>query len=231
MSYYSNPYFISLRNILRKLGVTKFIASLTASRVYEDKFDTALRMHLYSGAVVWDVGANVGLYTKIFSYLVGDKGTVIAFEPSSFNMAKLLEATQALKNVKCLNYALGAEEGSVYIEQGVDELGATSQIKRESHGGIPTQMETAHGIILKGMAAVPNIVKIDVEGYEPDVLSGFFPVLNKYNEVKVIAIEVHFNLLQQRGLSLAPRAMESDLKKHNFQVDWIDKSHIIATRK
>src|SRR5215470_18743038 len=45
--------------------------------------------HISRGQIVYDIGANVGLHTLLFSRLVGDQGQVFAFEPSPDTAALL----------------------------------------------------------------------------------------------------------------------------------------------
>jgi hypothetical protein len=76
---------------------------------------------------------------------------------------------------------------------------------------------------------VPNVVKIDVEGFELEVLSGMKQILAN-RALKAVGIEVHFKLLQERGLTRAPRQMESLLQEAGFLCSWPDSSHIFAVR-
>src|SRR5262245_26946910 len=84
------------------------------------------------GDTIWDVGANVGHYSKVFSETVGSPGLVIAYEPSPHNREALQKVVGCLENVHVMPIALGDVRRAVYIEQGADRLGATSRIRAES---------------------------------------------------------------------------------------------------
>ena len=51
-------------------------------RGYEESFRAAMFSCIRPGDCVWDVGANVGLYSELFAAAVGSAGKVISFEPS-----------------------------------------------------------------------------------------------------------------------------------------------------
>jgi len=224
---YSHPLFIKLRSVLRNLGLTKLLARLLPNRSYEERFDQALINTIEPGFVIWDIGANVGLYTKKFAELVGAAGSVHAFEPSTVNFAKLSEAVQQLSNVKVYNCALGDEEKMISMIQGDDQLGATSRVSLEADGSI--KMRTANELLNTGLPA-PNLVKIDVEGFEAEVLNGFLQTGPLPAAIQYFAIEIHFRLLQDRGIPNAPKEIERKLKASGFDVNWVDASHILATR-
>ena len=55
---------------------------VTGNQTYEARFMRALNARVRPGDVVWDIGANVGMYTQQFAHAVGRSGRVIAFEPA-----------------------------------------------------------------------------------------------------------------------------------------------------
>jgi hypothetical protein len=75
----------------------------------------------------------------------------------------------------------------------------------------------------------PDVVKIDVEGYELEVVEGLSKALSS-GQVRSVFIEVHFALLHGRKLDKAPAAILQRLRQHGFSVRWVDPSHIGARR-
>ncbi|HVI77249.1 MAG TPA: FkbM family methyltransferase, partial [Candidatus Acidoferrum sp.] len=74
----------------------------------------------------------------------------------------------------------------------------------------------------------PTVVKVDVEGYEVEVIRGMHEVLN---HVRALFLEVHFQILEDRGMRLAPATLVRDLKRLGFsKITWPDASHIAAFR-
>jgi tRNA A58 N-methylase Trm61 len=74
-----------------------------------------LRRLIHPGMTVIDVGANIGIYTCFFSNLVGNSGTVIAFEPSSDNFNRLLRSVSTRKNVTPVKAVVGNFTGQTNL--------------------------------------------------------------------------------------------------------------------
>lgn len=75
----------------------------------------------------------------------------------------------------------------------------------------------------------PTFVKIDVEGFELEVVRGMNSLLRSPT-CRSVFIEVHFGLLAQRGQSGAAEAIRKALREMGYTVTWIDASHIQARR-
>jgi len=222
-----------LRNLGRALGLNRLLASLLVGGNYEDQFQVAMLGAIRQGEVVWDVGANVGLYSKKFSDIVGSSGKVFAYEPSPANLQRLNKAVASLANVTVVPVALGEREDVVVLEQGNDPLGATSRIVdktgSESERQVEIQLSTGDRLVSSGAVAIPNVIKIDTEGFELDVLLGLRQTLQE-KCLRMLCVEMHFGLLQERGLSNAPSDIEKLLVSSGFSLAWPDASHIVATR-
>lgn len=223
---------LSVRNMGRRLGLNSFLMLFVSSNSYEDKFNKALLSHVKRNDVVWDVGANLGHYTKLFADLTGPQGEVFAFEPSSQNYERLEANLKDIENVSLLPYGLGDKEETVFFKQGDDELGATSQVldgvALES-GYDQVEIRCGDRLVESDSVGLPNFVKIDVEGFELEVLVGMEEILNS-QELKTLGIEVHFGLLAARGMANAPQKIESLLGKAGLSCSWPDSSHILGIR-
>ena len=232
MSWQTKPWAVALRNVGRSLGLNRWIATCLYGRGYETRYDQAFTACLKPGDVVWDVGANVGYYTRLFAGQVGDGGKVLAFEPSPVNFTRLQQACGALGNVRLYPLGLGREEGSVMFLQGQDELGATSRVVEEAlpqGEAISVAIRRGEGLIQSGEVPPPKAIKIDVEGFELEVLQGLGSALAA-TDLRVIGIEVHFGLLQQRGMGDAPQQIEALLRQYGYRLQWPDTSHLLAIR-
>lgn len=217
------------RRVVRATGLAGPLARLLNGPGYEARYDAALLKAIRPGDVVWDVGANVGHYTSLFAAHVGPSGRVIAFEPSPANFEVLRSRVGVLSNVRTLNYALGASEAIVKFVQGSDDLGATSRIVAVHNKGVAIEVRSAQSLLATTDLQAPNVVKIDVEGHEAAVLEGFGKLLGNPS-LRVVGVEVHFELLQREGRGDAPAAIERLLRHHGYAVVWTDLSHVLATR-
>jgi FkbM family methyltransferase len=229
MSWRTHPIVTQIRTAARKVGLTVFLARILSSHGYETAFEQDLFTEIREGDVIWDVGANVGLYTNKFAHAVGVSGTVFAFEPLPTIAQQLRENVSDIRNVSVNAVALGASCGIMRMQAGVDSLGATSRIVEGPAAAIQIEMLTGDAAVHEGLAACPNVVKIDTEGFELDVLKGMGELLRNPG-LRAIYIEVHFGLLAERGIPNAPAHIEKLLAAQGFRTRWVDPSHLAATR-
>lgn len=231
MSLQTNPVFIGLRNIARKFGLTRPLARLRPKKNYEQAFDDALFSTVRSGDVVWDIGANVGYYTKRFAKAVATDGHVVAFEPFPATAARLLEHMQGETNYSLQRMALGSEDGEVTMQAGADALASTSRVvaATDVKDGVAVRIATGDSLLVGKDIPPPTVLKIDTEGFELEVLRGMTDLLGKH-DVRAVFVEVHFGLLAERGQSKAPAEIEQRLNAAGFITRWVDPSHIAAER-
>ena len=158
MSWRTNPAVLALRTLGRALGLNSRLATLLWGTNYEDRFQVAMLRAIREGDVVWDVGANVGFYSKKFSDIAGSSGKVFAYEPSPSNLQRLHEAVASLRNVTVVPLALGEREDVLVLEQGNDPLGATSRIIdktiEDSERQVTIQVSSGDHLIASGVVAI-----------------------------------------------------------------------------
>jgi len=231
-----SPLLITLRSIARRVGLTRLMSRLYNKPSYEYRFNSAMLGAIHSGDVVWDVGANVGYYTKQFAELVTKSGSVVAFEPVPDCFEKLHKnVSDAESLVKLYNVGLGKGDGSLNFKLGDTPLSPTGRFvdgasMPDINGVVSLPVFTADSLLNRDNLSIPNFVKIDVEGYEEEVVEGMKNILHSA-ECKNVFIEVHFTILELRGKQLAPNRIVNALKASQFQVKWIDSSHLHAYKK
>lgn len=229
----NSPFLINLRSIARSIGITRLIRRLQSNSNYESAFKEAMLAQIHQSDVVWDIGANVGYYTKQFANLVTQSGMVVAFEPVSTCFEQLSKNVEDYRSfVKLYNCGLGKNEGSVNFRLGSDPLSPTGRfIDGESEYSITNTVSlpifSADQLVDKDNLPIPNFVKIDVEGYEGEVIEGMKNIL-KSPCCKHIFIEMHFAILESRKQQLAPSHIVNILKDYQFKIKWIDLSHLHA---
>lgn len=222
-----------VRSFLRRSGVTriayKLYFTVRKSSRYEAQFSDALLETILPGDCVWDVGANIGIYTQKFANRVGTAGKVIAFEPFAAAFGQLCSNVKEFPQVHCVRVALGWEDQNLKVES----LGAANTANSLMHKSDSDQAELIHvktgaKLIEEGLMS-PTILKIDVEGFEEDVLWGFRENLRDSN-CRAIFVEIHYTASSQRGFLRSPSRVVSMLQNLGFRTRWLDSSHLAALR-
>jgi FkbM family methyltransferase len=136
-----------------------------------------LRAHTPTGGVFVDVGANVGTYAMALARQVGESGKVIAIEPHPVTQARLAfnRAASGFTQVVLIAAAAGPADGELLIETDGDNLGASHIVSGKSSGNAIRVPSLRLRRIL-GDAGIYHVdaLKIDIEGFEDRVLTGFF---------------------------------------------------------
>ncbi len=165
--------------------------------------DMAFLLHLLrAGDLFVDVGANIGSYTVLASKLCGAR--THAFEPDP-DTACALQRNIQLNGVERLATvhvcALGSRVGEVAFTVGLDTMNRVSADADNAARRVPlTTLDT----ILAG--AAPTLIKLDVEGYEEEVLGGAHEALHAPS---LLAVETELRsprvdaLLSEAGFSAA----------------------------
>jgi FkbM family methyltransferase len=136
-------------------------------------------------SVVVDVGANIGTHTVQFSQFAPD-GTVISLEPARSTFALLLKNVRNLGNVIPLNIALsnacGIQSFFVASDNAYSGLKDTRQkpILRQELVACHTGDELLSQLL--GERRI-DFIKIDVEGFELQVLQGMQTLIRKHRPV------------------------------------------------
>jgi FkbM family methyltransferase len=141
--------------------------------IYEAEPTKLVKAYLKPGMIVADVGANVGYYSLLALSLVGSSGRVLAFEPAGRPRSRLEAFLRGTDNAEVLNCALGAEAGnaSLYVDRDPSNDTPT-MVASEGGVPVPVRVETLDDCLeARGIDRV-DLLKIDVEGWEPSVLDG-----------------------------------------------------------
>jgi FkbM family methyltransferase len=232
---YANPLLIRIRALAQQLHILRPIVRIyrrILGGAYEQKFRDLLLTNIKEGDLVWDVGANVGLYTKLFVDRVGRDGKVVAFEPSPRAFAQLQSSFATEPNVILQEVALSDFDGEADFF--VAETGSTvtdSLVVRSGNSAfIRTWVKRGDSALNAPALNAPAIIKLDVEGAELEVLKGMTKTLRDPG-LRGVFVEVHFLALARRGMRTAPVEIQEILQQAGFEVVWTDASHIAGLRK
>jgi len=142
------------------------------------------------GDVVFDVGANCGYFTSLFSKLVSFYGEVHAFEPVPETYSLLSKNTLKMNNVRPNNLAIGESRGKAIISYDLnDSEKATlihSSTSKEKHAEV--NVISLDDYVQENNIRKIDFVKCDVEGFELNALKGMKKTLAMH--VPQLSIEV-----------------------------------------
>ena len=141
--------------------------------VYEPMETAVLSGLLRPGDVFVDIGANIGYYTLLASSRVGPRGRVIALEPGRGNLSLLRAnvADNSLANVTIVAAAAGQSAGVLPLYESATNMGDHRLYAVDERDHYDVEVLRLDDLLQKP-AAVPNVVKIDIQGYEYQAMSG-----------------------------------------------------------
>ncbi|MPR35576.1 FkbM family methyltransferase [Salmonirosea aquatica] len=135
-----------------------------------------------------DVGANIGAYTVLASGVAGSKS--IAFEPipSTFaNLARNTNYNNLQEKTRLINCGVGDKEGNITFTNSLDAINHVIQEENYTGSTISVPVDSLDNML----SGIPvQVIKIDVEGYEANVINGATRLL-KNPELKVIIMETN----------------------------------------
>ncbi len=149
------------------------------------------------GAVVWDIGANVGLFAAAASFLAGPEGAVLAVEADGWLANLLRESFRGLPGGRAPVAVLGAAAAGA---NGVADLHVAQRGRAANHlagvagstqaGGVRAVEKVLTVTLdrLLDLFPAPRLVKIDVEGSELDCLRGAARLLREVRPVVVCEV-------------------------------------------
>jgi hypothetical protein len=104
---------LAVINLPRAFLDERIERQLLTTGIWAPPVNGVLDAYLAPGGTFVDVGANIGYFTLVGSLLVGDRGTVIAVEPSTRDLRKLTHhlTLNPCANVTVLSVGAGEADG------------------------------------------------------------------------------------------------------------------------
>ncbi|WP_341913841.1 FkbM family methyltransferase [Ferrovibrio terrae] len=156
-----------------------------------------LEQVLQPAMTVLDIGANIGYYALMELTLIGQRGKLIAVEPSPSNVA-LLRRNLALN---------GYHDIEIHQKAMSDRSGERTFFMSEMsnlntfHNTTDANLHLSGKTIEVQTATVPEIaagrqidlIRMDVEGHEVEVINGLLPAVEKGEQAPMIIFETHLS--------------------------------------
>jgi FkbM family methyltransferase len=196
---------------LNDKGISKEL-TLLASR--EKEHSLILKNELKSGMAALDIGANIGYYSVMMGKIVGGNGKVYAVEPSvsNYHMLNLnLHLNNMEKVVEAFNLGISSRTGTgkFYLSEKsnwhtfypkVHSNDLTESLKDTTPVDVPV-------ITVKDFSAGKrkiDLIRMDIEGYEVEVLDSIAPMLQNNEFSPKILFEVHRSRYDDKEHNMKP---------------------------
>lgn len=173
-------------------------------KVHEDLFNLC-----NEGDVIIDVGTNIGSVLLNFAQRVGSNGFVYGFEPNPFTYDKCLENIKLnnLSNLQVSNIGLGDKRTKAKVIAPYDRNRGGVYIKsinpsddlNQNDDSIYATITTLDSFIHENNIKRISLIKIDVEGYELNVLKGAQGALAQHRPI--LFVEIDDALLRRQDAS------------------------------
>jgi FkbM family methyltransferase len=210
MAGYSDRCIVKRDGVLYDLDLSQGIDFAIYLRMFERETRTVLKELVKPASVVLDIGANIGVHTLLLASLVGPAGRVLAFEPTDYAVKKLRRSlnlnSDLTERVTVFHCFLAATSGhevpdSIYSSWPLTKI----ECLHQKHLGLamPTNAAPARSIdaMLAELGGPPvHLVKIDVDGFESEVLRGATALLRDNRPIFVMELSPY--VLDERGSSL-----------------------------
>lgn len=214
---------------------------------YWEMWVTAAMMQcVRRGSVVADVGANLGYFTMLLADLTGPEGRVLSFEPNPV-MARLVRRSISVNGFAPFTsfheVALGAHDGTAAMEIDVIHPGGgrvasvATEAESAQQGYLAEDLaplpDTARGsqVRLTRFDRIPDahrleFIKMDVEGFEPQVWAGMGAILDRAHPLTIF---MEFTV----GRLSDPSGFLAEVMSHGFSLEIIsfDSGIVPITRE
>jgi len=171
----------------------KWIAGAATHGYWAGTYETALLKTfagaIYPGNAIYDVGANVGIYSLLASIRTGPAGSVYSFEPVERNLT-YLRRHMALNRVENCTLVQAAVSDSDGTQRFAAAAWDHSMGHLSAEGEIEVRCVTLDSCIYGETGfRPPDVIKIDVEGAEREVLRGASRAIAEFHPA--VFVEVH----------------------------------------
>lgn len=206
----NTAYSLLPEGILRKLKNVHYNRQFKAFDIISIPEYEIISRLVPSGSTVLDIGANIGLFSKCFSLIVGSRGKVYSLEPVPQTYGVLCSNIELLKpnNVESMNYAASDAEETVTMiiptyqsRHGVDARGNVYEGKGENYyeakiisgeadlsaKQVTVQTKKIDSLFFDTSKNI-SFIKCDVEGHEFPCILGSLKIIKRDQPALLIEI-------------------------------------------
>ncbi len=154
-------------------------SQIYALKLYEPHIVAQFVKNIKEGDICLDIGANIGHHTIIMSQSTGKNGHVYAFEPITYirqQMENSLELN-GIKNVTTIPDALSNKEGKMTLFINPENVAGSSFVNDAENEKLNVDVKTLDSYNFEKV----DFMKIDVEGFEYNVLRGAEQTIAKHH--------------------------------------------------
>jgi len=206
--------------------------------VWEPNLTAWIAERLRPGDVFVDVGANIGYFSLLASRVVGPEGRVVAIEasPEVFGLLRRNLELNATRNVRAVNVAISDGEACVqlYSAPGHDSgrTTAAQSWAEEQHFTASSKVRALPlpAVLHEEEIRAARVIKIDVEGYEWQVVSGMAEMLKACRPDVEIMVEVTPAVLQTQNRTSADLIRilaSSGFHPYRIENDYSTRSYLL----
>lgn len=149
--------------------------------------------------IIIDVGANIGQTAMNMAKIAGEDSIILGFEPDFINYSNAIENLQQnkFKNIRYFNIGLGSqtEELPLKINSPLNRGGNRIDRNNDKNSKL-IKIERLDDVLKNEQIKHIDLIKIDVEGFELEVLRGAIKTLQQHKPLLYIEIDEN-NLNQQ----------------------------------
>lgn len=171
---------------------------------------------LKENEIVIDIGANIGYYALLEARLA-NKGKIYCIEPipTNINLLKRSIELNNFKNISVFQYAMGDKNGNskMYIYDKCNWCSFTKNLDGNIIEEIEVPIITLDTFVESYVCQYPTFIRMDVEGYEYQIIKGAFKIL-EINKPLKICIELHPHLMSRENMI----ELLNILKQRDFKV-------------
>ncbi|MCE3278814.1 MAG: methyltransferase FkbM family [Bacteroidetes bacterium] len=227
--YPSNTFRTVTRNgIIYKLDISDYQNWLIYFGVTDDSPNSLYDL-VKPNSYLFDIGTNIGQTILNFARLSGPDSMIIGFEPDPVNYSRMLQNIELnpFKNIKCYNIALGSVKGQfpLKINSPLNRGGNRISSKETLHDSFLVDVERLDDFVANNNIPKVDLIKIDVEGFEHEILKGGAKTIQQFKPV--MFIEVDNSNLQEQNTSAAE--LINYIRELGYQKILIAGSEILIT--